>query len=205
MQSKKICSHCEKEVTTGMYRRDKTSGEIICKTCIAEQEFKNKPALEAEIMPPAVRNKENPFLARAKVQPMDEINQKVLLEGKMETLQDVVRGFEQLREIAAAMGKKNDIYHVNKIDMYLQEVLEIITSEDAIQGLTKNIISTMATGDLREVNAIIKTVRDLAETKDMLSQSFDDNRSGGGQKKHMKLQLAFKNSDGSMVAAKVET
>jgi hypothetical protein len=202
MKSEKKCSHCDKTVTTGQYRRDKTSGEIICRDCFIGQEFKNRP-IEVEVMP-AVR-KENPFLARAKVKPMDEIVQKVALEGKMETLQDVVRGFEQLREIAAAMGKKNDIYHVNKIDMYLQEVLEIITGKDAIDGLTKNIIQTMATGDLREVNAIIKTVRDLAETKELLSQSFDDNRSGGGQRKHLKLQLAFTNKDGSMMAAKVES
>jgi len=194
------CCVCGKTLKRGQYRV--FEDEKYCFDCYREGAHKNKvEALVPEVLPP---KKDNPFLARAKMKPMDEIALKVKTEGNVETLQEVVREFEQLREIAAALGKKNDIYHVSRIDMYLQEVLDVITSPEAISNLTTNIIAKMGSGDIREIRALIQTVKDLAETKDLLSQSFDDGRGVGGQKKHLKLQLAFTNSDGSMVAAKVE-
>lgn len=160
------------------------------------------PPVDPEVLP-AISKKENPYLAKAKISAAQEIEQKVDVYGKAETLAEVVNQFEQLREIAVAYGKKNDIYHVSKIDTYLQEVLNIITSQEALAGLYNNILGTMATGDLREIRALLQTVKDLAETKDLLSQSFDEGRTGG-QKKKLKLELAFKNSDGTMVGAKAE-
>jgi hypothetical protein len=195
------CCVCGKQLKRGQYRV--LDDEKYCFDCYRAGAHKNKPdSLIPDVLPPA--KKENPYLARAKMKPMEEIAQKVVLEGKVETLTEVTRQFEQLREIAAAMAKKNDIYHVSRIDMYLQEVLDIITSEDALAGLQRNIVDKMLAGDLREVRALIQTVKDLVECKDLLAQSFDDGRGVGGQKKHMKLQLAFKNADGSMVAAKAE-
>lgn len=193
---------CGKELIRGQYRVHED--EKYCFDCYREKFHNNKPeSVTPEVMLPAEQKKENPFLARAKIKPMEEIALKVRTEGNIETLQEVVREFEQLREIAAALGKKNDIYHVSRIDMYLQEVLNVITSPEAIGNLTTNILDKMKVGDLREVRALIQTVKDLAETKELLAQSFDDGRVGG-QKKHLKLQLAFTNSDGSMVAAKAE-
>jgi len=158
--------------------------------------------LDPEVLP-AIPKKENPYLAKAKVTAAQEIESRVEVYGKAETLAEVVHQFEQLREIASAMGKKNDIYHVSKIDTYLQEVLDIIVSDEALTGLQKNVIDKFKTGDLREIRALMQTVKDIAETKDLLSNSFDEGRTGG-QKKKLKLELAFKNSDGSMVGAKAE-
>jgi hypothetical protein len=69
--------------------------------------------------------------------------------------------------------------------------------------LTKNVSNKFEEGDLREIRAFLQTVKELAETKDLLSQSFDEGRTGG-QKKKLKLELAFRNSDGTMVGAKAE-
>jgi hypothetical protein len=170
-----------------------------------EQEIIKKKAgkpkdIDVEVLP---AKKDNPYLAKARINAAQEVEQKVELYGKAETLAEVVQQFEQLREIAAAMGKKNDIYHVSKIDVYLQEVLDIITCDEALDGLKANVIATFQKGDLREVRALMQTIKDIAETKDLLSQSFDEGRTGG-QKKKLKLELAFKNNDGSMVAAKAE-
>lgn len=161
------------------------------------------PPVDPEVLP-AIPKKENPYLAKAKISSAQEIESRVEVYGKAETLAEVVQQFEQLREIASAMGKKNDIYHVSKIDTYLQEVLDIIVSDEALAGLQGNVIEKFKTGDLREIRALMQTVKEIAETKDLLSQSFDEGRSGGGQKKKLKLELAFKNSDGSMVGAKAE-
>ena len=171
---------------------------------MAKKENKAPPKqeiIEPEVLP-AVK-KENPYITKAKISAAQEIEQRVEMYGKAETLAAVVSEFEKLREIASAMGKKNDIYHVSKIDIYLEEVLNIITSPEAMAGLYDNIIRTMATGEMREMRAITQMIKELAETKDLLSQSFDEGRTGG-QKKKLKLELAFKNSDGSMVGAKAE-
>lgn len=162
---------------------------------------KKPEAVELEVMP-AVK-KENPYIAKAKISAAQEVEQKVEVYGKAETLAEVVQQFEQLREIAATMGKRNDIFHVSKIDTYLQEVLDIITSPEALAGLTKNVSTKFEEGDLREIRAFLQTVKELAETKDLLSQSFDEGRTGG-QKKKLKLELAFRNTDGTMVGAKAE-
>ena len=198
----KKCCICGTALKRGNYRN--IDGELYCYPCYQAGEHLGKPkVVDPEVLPPSLLD--NPFLQRAKVNPLAEVEEKILLQGKTETLAEVVRQFEQLRDIAAAMGKKNDIYHVSRIDRYLQEVLDIITSDDAIHALTGNIIEKMGAGDLREVRALIQTVKDLAETKELLSQSFDDGRLGG-QRKHLKLSLAFTNADGSMMAAaKVET
>ena len=161
---------------------------------------KKQEAVEPEVLPAI---KENPYITKAKISAAQEIEQRVEVYGKAETLAAVVSEFEKLREIASAMGKKNDIYHVSKIDIYLEEVLNIITSPEAMAGLYDNIIRTMATGEMREMRAITQMIKELAETKDLLSNSFDEGRTGG-QKKKLKLELAFKNNDGSMVAAKAE-
>lgn len=196
------CCTCGKALKRGQYRV--FEDEKYCFDCYRDGSHNEEVKTIVPEVLPALK-KENPYLAKAKIKPMEEVAMKVELEGKMETLAEVTRQFEQLREIAAAMAKKNDIYHVSRIDMYLQEVLDAITSPEATIALRKNIIAKMGTGDLREVRALIQTVKDLADTKDMLAQSFDDGRGVGGQKKHLKLQLAFTNSDGSMVAAKVES
>jgi hypothetical protein len=162
---------------------------------------KKTEVVEPEVMP--VVKKENPYIAKAKISAAQEVEQKVEVYGKAETLAEVVQQFEQLREIAATMGKRNDIFHVSKIDTYLQEVLDIITSPEALAGLTKNVSAKFEEGDLREIRAFLQTVKELAETKDLLSQSFDEGRTGG-QKKKLKLELAFRNTDGSMVGAKAE-
>ena len=162
---------------------------------------KKPEAIESEVMPDV--KKENPYIAKAKISAAQEVEQKVEVYGKAETLAEVVQQFEQLREIAATMGKRNDIFHVSKIDTYLQEVLDIITSPEALAGLTKNVSAKFEEGDLREIRAFLQTVKELAETKDLLSQSFDEGRTGG-QKKKLKLELAFRNTDGSMVGAKAE-
>jgi len=167
----------------------------------SKTQTKEPEILDLEVLP-AVK-KENPYLAKAKISASQEIEQRVEMYGKAETLAEVVHQFEQLREIASAMGKKNDIYHVSKIDTYLQEVLDIIVSDEALAGLQGNVIEKFKTGDLREIRALMQTVKEIAETKDLLSQSFDEGRTGG-QKKKLKLELAFKNSDGSMVGAKAE-
>ena len=161
---------------------------------------KKQKTVEPEVLPAI---KENPYITKAKISAAQEIEQRVEVYGKAETLAAVVSEFEKLREIASAMGKKNDIYHVSKIDIYLEEVLNIITSPEAMAGLYDNIIRTMATGEMREMRAITQMIKELAETKDLLSNSFDEGRTGG-QKKKLKLELAFKNNDGSMVAAKAE-
>lgn len=201
MPMNKKCCICDAALKRGNYRN--IDGELYCYPCYQAGEHIEKPGpIEPEVLPPALLD--NPFLQRAKINPLAEVEEKIQLQGKTETLAEVVQQFEQLRDIAAAMGKKNDIYHVSRIDRYLQEVLDVITSDDAIGALTVNILSTMKTGEMREIRALIQTIKDLAETKELLSQSFDDGRMGG-QKKHLKLQLAFTNADGSMVAAKVET
>jgi len=203
MPIKAKCCTCGIALKRGQYRVFEE--EKYCFECYRAGAHLNKPEIiTPEVLLPKIREG-NPFINKVKIKPMEEIAEKVLIEGKMETLTEVVRQFEQLREIAAAMGKKNDIYHVTRIDMYLQEVLDAITSEDAMNALSTNIVNKMGSGDLREIRALIQTVKDLAECKDLLSQSFDDGRGVGGQKKHMKLQLAFTNADGSMVAAKVES
>ena len=167
----------------------------------SKTQTKEPEILDLEVLP-AVK-KENPYLAKAKISASQEIEQRVEMYGKAETLAEVVQQFEQLREIAATMGKRNDIFHVSKIDTYLQEVLDIITSPEALAGLTKNVSNKFEEGDLREIRAFLQTVKELAETKDLLSQSFDEGRTGG-QKKKLKLELAFRNTDGSMVGAKAE-
>lgn len=197
----KKCCICGTALKRGNYRN--IDGELYCYPCYQAGEHLEKPkVIDPEVLPPSLLD--NPFLQRAKVNPLAEVEEKILLQGKTETLAEVVRQFEQLRDIAAAMGKKNDIYHVSRIDRYLQEVLDIITSDEALMGLQVNIVDKMRVGDLREVRALLQTVKDLAETKELLSQSFDDGRLGG-QRKHLKLSLAFTNADGSMMAAKVET
>lgn len=193
------CTSCGIKLKHRQYRV--FDGLKYCYDCVREGRHKDD-YVETINLPDIVET--NPFLKQAKIEPIEETIEKIQLEGKTETLAEVVRQFEQLREIAVALGKKNDIYHVTRIDMYLGEVLDVITSPDAISGLTQNIIRTMGSGDLREIRALIQTVKDLAETKDLLSQSFDDGRGVGGQKRRMKLEVAFKNSDGTMVAAKAE-
>ncbi len=140
------------------------------------------------------------MLDRVKKTINDENNQTAEIYEDMDSLVEVSRQLQEMREKAALEARYNDIEYVNKIDDFISTILDSISENQ--EGLAKTVVKMLEQGDTKRLKDLMVALGISIDKREALL-GYDEDRRGGNKRK-MRLRVAWKGTDGSEGGVSIE-
>jgi hypothetical protein len=150
-------------------------------------------------MKPPEKKKMNPLLVSVMKTPEAEIEQGLVIQEETESLTAQMQVLQGLRQQVMVQSKRKDLEVISKTEQLQDIILDsLIKCAGHLESSIEKMVKKANAKELRELTMMLKLINEIRAD----ALGFDETRGGG--KKKMKLQVAFKNSDGSQVGVSLE-
>jgi 23S rRNA maturation mini-RNase III len=143
----------------------------------------------------------NPLMQAAVKTPVQETEQAIAIQEKMESLAEMHEKLVERQREVALDSRKRDLDIIEKLASVVENILDPLMEETSKPELKKAIEKIVAAGDFKKLREIMHVVDSALERREALL-GFDETREDN--RKKCKLRFLFKGKDGSMAGTEIE-